>query len=219
MTTSPGRFCEDIGAWARVPDSVPAVPRAALFLDRDGVILEDPGYLCKAEDMVLIPGVAEIISRANRKGVPVIEVTNQAGIARGYYGWQEFLEVEAALAAELVRGGAVIDAVFACPFHRDGVAPWVHPDHPARKPRPGMLLAAGRLLNLELDKSWIVGDRLGDLQAGSNAGLRGGLHVLTGKGVAERPAVMVEWPANFEVRTGASIRDAAAIVDLLAPAG
>jgi D-glycero-D-manno-heptose 1,7-bisphosphate phosphatase len=111
--TSKGRVHEDIGMWVRVRGGPSAIPRPALFLDRDGVILEDTGYLCRAADMILIPGVAEVIGLANRREIPVIEVTNQAGIGRGYYGWEQFVEVEEALAVELARGGAFIDAVFA----------------------------------------------------------------------------------------------------------
>jgi D-glycero-D-manno-heptose 1,7-bisphosphate phosphatase len=81
------------------------VARPALFLDRDGVILEDPGYVSEASQIVLIPGAVELIALANSRHVPVIEVTNQAGIGRGYYGWSEFCEVEAALARELADCG------------------------------------------------------------------------------------------------------------------
>ena len=133
-SVDPGRFHEEIGAWARVPAEPPSARRPALFLDRDGVIVEDHGYLSRPADVALIPGAAGIIDLANRRGIPVIEVTNQAGIGRGYYAWEQFLEVEDALAGELARAGAVIDATFACPYHRDGVAPWAHPAHPARKP-------------------------------------------------------------------------------------
>jgi D-glycero-D-manno-heptose 1,7-bisphosphate phosphatase len=214
---SKGRFHEDIGMWVRAPGGPLASPRPALFLDRDGVIVEDPGYLCRPADVILIPGAAEIISLANRWAIPVIEVTNQAGIGRGYYGWQQFLEVEDALAGELARAGAVIDAAFACPYHRDGVAPWVHPAHPARKPGPGMLLAARRFLNIDLGNSWIVGDKHGDLLAGYHAGLSGGLHVLTGHGAEHRQAALTWRPAKFEVRIGDSIRDAAGLLDSLTP--
>jgi D-glycero-D-manno-heptose 1,7-bisphosphate phosphatase len=215
--SSNGRFHEDIGMWVRVPGGPLASPRPALFLDRDGVIVEDPGYLCRPADMILIPGVAEIIGLANRQGIPIIEVTNQAGIGRGYYGWEQFLEVEAALPGELARAGAVIDAVFACPYHRDGIAPWAHPAHPARKPRPGMLLAAKRFLNIDLESSWIVGDKPSDLLAGHNAGLRGGMHVLTGHGAKHRQAALTCCPTEFEIRIGDSIRDAAVLLESLAP--
>lgn len=216
--TSEGRFDEQLGVWFRVPAKRYATPCPALFVDRDGVIIEDPGYLCRAAEMQLIPGAAEVIAYANRRGIPVIEITNQAGIGRGYYGWQEFLEVEAALADRLAEAGATIDAVFACPYHREGVARWAHPDHPARKPRPGMLLLAARLMNLDLTSSWVVGDKHADLLSGQAAGLRGGLHVLTGKGAAHRAAVTAWQAGKFEVHTGASIRDTFALVPLLAGA-
>jgi D-glycero-D-manno-heptose 1,7-bisphosphate phosphatase len=195
-----------------VPPQAAAALRPALFLDRDGVVVEDPGYLACPAGLKLIPGAAGLIALANRRQIAVVQVTNQAGIGRGYYGWSEFTEVEAALADALAREGAAIDAAFACPYHRDGVPPWAHPDHPARKPRPGMLFAAGRLLNLDLKRSWIVGDRLADLQAGYAAGLRGGLHVLTGIGASERAAVTQWTPENFDLRLGNSIADAEALI-------
>ncbi len=214
MTATPmrGSFDEALGIWIWAAPPQERAPRLALFLDRDGVIIEDPGYLCRATDLRLIEGAAGVIAEANRRGIPVVEVTNQAGIGRGYYGWDDFVAVEEALTQLLARESASVDAVFACPYHREGIAPWVHPEHPARKPRPGMLLAAERLLGLDLGRSWIVGDRLGDLQAGYHAGLRGGLHVLTGAGVRSRAAVN-EWkPENFEVRLGDSIRDAVGLI-------
>ena len=79
-----GNFHEDLGVWVRTAPGSRARQRSALFLDRDGVIVEDPGYLGSAADMVIIAGAAEVIAMANRLGVPVVEVTNQAGIARGY---------------------------------------------------------------------------------------------------------------------------------------
>jgi D-glycero-D-manno-heptose 1,7-bisphosphate phosphatase len=168
---------------------------------------------------VLIPGAAELLVYANRLLVPVVEINNQAGIARGYYGWEEFFEVENALRGRLATSGASIDAVYACPYHRDGIERWAHPAHPARKPRPGMLHAAAQTMNLDLKSSWIVGDKHGDLLAGQAAGLRGGLHVLTGHGAAHRPRIIQWRPEQFELRTGDSIRDAFAIVDLLRISG
>ena len=208
-----GGFDSSLGMWVRVPPQAAGTPRPALFLDRDGVIVEDPGYLSCPAGVKLIAGAAALIALANRSAIPVVEITNQAGIGRGYYDWREFAEVEAALADVLARERAAIDAAFACPYHRDGIFPWAHPDHPARKPRPGMFLAAARFLNLDLKNSWIVGDRLADLEAGYSAGLRGGLHVLTGIGASERISVAQWSHENFELRLGDSIADAAALIE------
>jgi D-glycero-D-manno-heptose 1,7-bisphosphate phosphatase len=203
-----GCFDEALGIWICASATAAADPRPALFLDRDGVIVEDPGYLCRPGDLRMIPGAARAIASANGRGIPVVEVTNQAGIGRGYYTWKEFAAVEETLARMLAGSSAHLDAILACPYHRDGVPPWAHRAHPARKPRPGMLLAAEKLLNLDLRASWIVGDKLSDLEAGYQAGLRGGLHVLTGEGSRHRAAV-VQWkPENFDLRLGESIRDA-----------
>jgi D-glycero-D-manno-heptose 1,7-bisphosphate phosphatase len=201
-----GHFDDELGIWIWTrPHSAPT-PRPALFLDRDGVIVEDPGYLSRPADLVVLPDAARIVALANRRGIPVVEITNQAGVGRGYYGWPEFVEVEQALAGQLAAGGAALDGVFACPYVEA---------HPARKPQPGMLLAAARLLNLDLGRSWIVGDKWDDLRAGRNAGLRGGLHVLTGQGAAHRRDV-AEWqPPNYNLRLGDSIADAEALLTAL----
>lgn len=209
-----GAFDEQSGIWIWVSPQRTATARPALFLDRDGVIVEDPGYISRAAHLKLVPGAVEVIAASNRRGVPVVEVTNQAGVGRGYYTWDEFVAVEEALTGLLAREGAARDAILACPFHQEAAPPWRHPAHPARKPSPGMLLAAGRLLNLDLQKSWIVGDKLDDLKAGYQAGLAGGLHVLTGRGAGERQAVE-EWkPDNFRVLLGSSICDATGLIPL-----
>jgi len=203
-----GCFHEDLGIWAWIAPHTAAAPRPALFLDRDGVIIEDPGYLCDPAAMVLIPGATRLIAAANRRGIPVVIVTNQAGIGRGYYGWNEFLQVEDALAQALAAENAHLDAVFCCPYHREGVAPWNHPQHPARKPAPGMLLAAKQFISVDLHRSWIVGDSFSDLLAGYHAGLRGGTHVLTGYGRGYRQTVLEWQPSNFDLRLADSISDA-----------
>jgi D-glycero-D-manno-heptose 1,7-bisphosphate phosphatase len=207
-----GGFDEALGIWVSASTVAAAELRPALFLDRDGVIVEDPGYLCRPGDLRMIPGAATLIASANRRGIPVVEITNQVGIGRGYYTWKEFIAVEEALAQMLAASSANLDAILACPYHREGVPPWMHPAHPARKPRPGMLFAAEKLLNLDLRASWMVGDKFSDLEAGYHAGLRGGLHVLTGKGARHRPAVIAWKPENFDLRLGESIRDAAELL-------
>ncbi|WP_052742045.1 D-glycero-alpha-D-manno-heptose-1,7-bisphosphate 7-phosphatase [Kiloniella litopenaei] len=157
--------------------------RPALFLDRDGVIVKEVNYLQNPNDVELIPGAAETIIAANQQNIPVIIITNQAGIAYGYFGWQDFQAVQDKMHEQLKAKGSYVDAVYACPFHQKGDTPWGgHPDHEARKPNAGMLLRASTMFSINMEKSWIVGDRASDLEAGKKAGLAGGLHVLTGHG-------------------------------------
>lgn len=201
-------FLDFEGIWVEVlrPDPEPPVRgRPALFLDRDGVLVEEVGYLHRPEDVRLIPGAARAVAAANRAGVAVVVLTNQSGIGRGLYGWAEFAATQARIVDALGAEGAALDMVVACPFHPQGRPPYRHPDHPCRKPRPGMLLRAGARLKLELARSWIVGDRASDLEAGRAAGLAGGLHVLTGYGARERAAARALETAGFRVLSGHSV--------------
>lgn len=209
----------DDGVWRQVLTRVPGPPRRpALFLDRDGVIVEEVHYLHRVEDMRLEEGAAEVIAAANRSGVPVVVVTNQAGIGRGKYGWAEFATVQEAMLDALADAGAFVNAVYACPHHGGGVAPYDVVDHPARKPGPGMLLAAADMMPIDLSGSWIVGDRAGDLGAARRAGCAGGLHVDSGHGGAdgERRKAREEERDAFKVRTGGNIAAAMDLVPLLA---
>jgi D-glycero-D-manno-heptose 1,7-bisphosphate phosphatase len=202
------------GVWCEM--ATPTAPgRPALFLDRDGAVVEETEYLCRVEDIVMIPGAAEVITAANKRGVPVVVVTNQAGIGRGYYGWAEFAAVQKAIVAALAAESARIDAVYACPHHPQGQGSFAHPDHPARKPNPGMLLQAAADLALDLSKSWLVGDRAIDVEAAKRAGIAGAMQVATGYGRAERQRASGLASANFEVRFGRSIADAMTLPILL----
>lgn len=158
--TTEGNWCE-----LRRPAGASA-PRRALFLDRDGVLIEDRGYIGNPADVALIEGAAALLDAVARRGWLAVIVTNQSGIARGCYRWPDFAAVQAELYRKLGDAAAAIHAVLACPFF---------PDHPWRKPAPGMLLAAAKLLPIALGASWIVGDRDKDLEAGHAAGLAGGL--------------------------------------------
>ena len=191
--------------------------RPALFLDRDGVVCVEANYMQRAEDVQLMPDAADVIKSANQKNIPVILVTNQAGIAYGYFGWEEFINVQAKLLDELSSGGAVIDGVFACPFHEKGIDPWGHPSHPARKPNPGMLIMAAELMGVDLSGSWIVGDRSSDILAGKNAGLAGGVHVLSGHGASnnERQKALSQSSNNFVVKSATDLASAASLIPLL----
>jgi D-glycero-D-manno-heptose 1,7-bisphosphate phosphatase len=184
---------------------------SALFLDRDGVVVEETEYLCRVEDVVLVPGAAAIIAAANRLGITVTLVTNQSGIGRGYYGWGEFDAVQRAICAALEAQGARLDAVYACPHHPAGKGAFSHPDHPARKPNPGMILHAAADLALNLRKSWLVGDRVIDIEAARRAGLAGAMQVLTGHGQSHTAQSAALATPAFDVRLGASIADAASL--------
>lgn len=167
---------DGLGCWRRL---APGARRggAAVFLDRDGVLIEDTGYPGRAEDVRLLPGAAQAVARLNTAGRAVVVVTNQSGIARGYYGWDGFAAVQAEIDARLAEAGARLDAVMACGFHKDGQGPLAVAGHPWRKPGPGMITAAAEALGLEPGASWIVGDQGSDLEAGRAAGLAGGVLV------------------------------------------
>ena len=137
------------------------------------MVIDEVHYLRRARDVRLVAGAAKVIAEANRRRVAVVLVTNQAGIGRGIYGWPEFARVQERIVADLAAAGARLDAVYACPHHAEGRAPYDHPDHPARKPNPGMLSRAVEALALDAGASWIVGDRASDLEAGRGAGPMG----------------------------------------------
>jgi D-glycero-D-manno-heptose 1,7-bisphosphate phosphatase len=193
------------GVWCEV-HARPTGRRPALFLDRDGVIVEEVGYLRRVEDIALIPGAASVIAAANARDIPTVIVTNQAGIGRGLLTWDVFRSVQQAITERLAGEGARIDAVYATPHHAEGVHEFIHP---ARKPNAGMLLRASAALTIDLAASWLVGDKLSDMETAKNAGLAGGLHVLTGHGRSEREKVLKWKESNsFDIRLGESSIDA-----------
>ena len=208
------------GVWAQLLNR-PSRPglHPVLFLDRDGVLVEEVHYLHKVEEMRLSPGAAATIRHANRAGVPVVVVTNQAGIARGLYGWPEFEAVQEAMLDALDAFDAFVNAVIACPFHENGVPPWNLENHPDRKPNPGMLRRAAEIIRIDMGRSWIVGDRAGDMGAGKNAKIAGGMHVLDGHGSAdgERAAALALADSTFQVVGGDGIADAVSRIPLFDP--
>jgi D-glycero-D-manno-heptose 1,7-bisphosphate phosphatase len=183
LPSPPGAFVDGEGVWNQVFERPGRRRFGALFLDRDGIVVEEVHYLHRTEDIRLVPAVADVIARANALGVPVVIVTNQSGIGRGLYDWRAFATVQKAILDELAEAGAFVDAVYACPHHRVADAPYDHPDHPARKPNPGMLLRAAAALPIDMASSWVVGDRASDVEAGLRAGIAGGVHVLAGHGL------------------------------------
>ena len=158
--------------------------RPAVFLDRDGVLVDELDFLTDADALRLLPGAAAAVRELNQHGIPAVVVTNQSAVARGLVDERGLGVIHERLRERLAEGGAHLDAIFYCPHHpTEGHAPHrVVCD--CRKPAPGLLLRAARMLGLDLERSWIVGDSARDLEAGAAAGVRGVL-VATGKGVRE----------------------------------
>ncbi|TPJ74127.1 HAD family hydrolase [Mesorhizobium sp. B2-6-2] len=175
MAESEGFPLAEPGLWVeRVGDRTFPAGRPALFLDRDGTINVDTGYPDDPVAMELRDGIAPVIEAANVHGIPVVVVTNQSGIARGYFGWDAFARVNGRVLELLAEKKAFVDMVLACAYHEAGRGALAVADHPMRKPNPGMLLEAGRRLGLDLNRSLIVGDKPADMEAGQRAGLARG---------------------------------------------
>lgn len=144
----------------------------ALFLDRDGVINHEVGYLHRPEDVRWVDGIFSLCRRAKALHYRLVVVTNQAGIARGLYTTADFESLMQWMSDEFRSRGISLDAVYHCPFHPEhGLGEWRR-EHEDRKPRPGMLLRAARELGLSLADSVLVGDRCTDVAAANAAGLR-----------------------------------------------
>ena len=147
--------------------------RPALFLDRDGVLNEDRGYVHRWEDFCWIPGAREAVAAFNARNWWVFVVTNQSGVGRGYYPEADVLALHARMEADLAAAGARIDAFYHCPFHPEAIEDrYRHPDPPDRKPNPGMLLRAMADWPVDAARSVMVGDKAIDLEAGQRAGVR-----------------------------------------------
>jgi len=150
--------------------------RAAVFLDRDGVLNVDHGYVAQVERLEWIAGAREAVARLNALGLLVIVVTNQSGVGRGYFDEAAVDIFHAAMQAELEAVGGRIDAFYACPYVEDAaVERYSHPDHPDRKPNPGMVLRAIADFGIDPARALMIGDKARDIEAGRRAGVSGAL--------------------------------------------
>ena len=167
--------------------------RRAVFIDRDGTISEEVGYVNHPSRYKVFPFAAAAVRALNEAGWLAVLVTNQAGVARGYFKEELISEVHKVLVAELERGGARLDAIYYCPHHPSVGEPPYRFDCDCRKPRPGLLKRAAQELGLDLSRCWMVGDRYSDTELARNAGVRSAF-VLTGYGRGELEYQSDAWP-------------------------
>ena len=146
--------------------------KAAVFLDRDGTINEQMGYINHLSRFHLLPGVARAIRLLNDHSIPVFVVTNQSGLARGYFPETVLAAVHEALVERLQAEGAQLDGVYVCPHHPEAKEERYRLDCRCRKPKPGLFLQAAVEHDLELSRSYVVGDRWSDLKAAAACGAR-----------------------------------------------
>ena len=158
--------------------------RPAIFLDRDGVVIKEKHYISLRKDVELEYGVNKLFNLANSLNIAVIIITNQSGIARGLFKWDDYLEVTDEMLKKINQQNTLI-AIFANGLNSEG------PLHSWRKPSPLMIKNASFNLKIDLSKSIIIGDRLTDLISGLNAGIRNLIHIKTGYGISERKKIQM----------------------------
>lgn len=156
-----------------MPPASTALARPALFLDRDGVLNVDRGYVARIEDFEWIDGAAEAIAAFNALDWWVFIVTNQSGVALGLYTETEMETLHAWMLTELRSKGARIDRIYHCPFHEDGSVERYRKDSYDRKPKPGMLIQAMTDFPVVRERSFLIGDKPADLEAAKAAGVEG----------------------------------------------
>jgi D-glycero-D-manno-heptose 1,7-bisphosphate phosphatase len=178
--------------------------KAAVFLDRDGTLIEDVGYLDRLDRIALFPWTVDAVRALNRAGLVVVVITNQSGIARGFFTETFVADAHRHLSARIAAGGARIDAYYYCPHHPDGTVEAYRRQCDCRKPASGLVEKAVRDLDLDPGRSFVVGDKWLDVGLARAVGARGIL-VRTGTGAAEeaRPQPGVSADAIVDNLAGA----------------
>ena len=157
----------------------------AIFLDRDGTMIEERGYICDLSGSKIFPFTGEAVRLMNKNHFKVIGITNQSSVARGICTMEQVESIHKEIIEILEKKDAVIDKFYYCPYHPEGALPEFKKVSMLRKPGPGMILQAAKDFNIDLSESYMMGDDLIDIKTGKNAGCRTIL-VLTGKGRMNR---------------------------------
>jgi D,D-heptose 1,7-bisphosphate phosphatase len=144
----------------------------AIFLDRDNTLIEDPGYINNPDQVKLFEGASEALIALKAMGYKLVVVSNQSAVARGIVTEEALAQIHKRLEQLLAEEGVTLDRIYYCPYHPDGVIPKYRRKSDLRKPNPGMLLAAGKDMDIDLRESWMVGNSPGDIEAGARAGCR-----------------------------------------------
>jgi D-glycero-D-manno-heptose 1,7-bisphosphate phosphatase len=168
------------------------VSRKAAFIDRDGVLNEERAFVYRVEDFELIPGAVEALKALKQAGYALVVVTNQSGIARGLYPEADYHALTAHMLGRLLSAGVEVDAVEYCPHLPDAPLARYRLDCDCRKPKPGMLKRAIAALDIDPAVSFLVGDRLSDIEAGRAAGVGRCYLVRTGNALPEEASKRVD---------------------------
>jgi len=185
--------------------------KKAVFLDRDGTIIKEIGYLKDIKDIFFINGATEAIRRFNKKGFKVIVTTNQSGIARGFFSEEKLGEIHTYIDKILMENNAKIDEWLYCPHHREGIIEQYKTDCNCRKPKTGMILNSKKKYDLSLHDSFIIGDSIRDIKLGINSGVIPIL-VLTGYGIENLIKIRENDISHEKYHVARDILDASRII-------
>jgi D-glycero-D-manno-heptose 1,7-bisphosphate phosphatase len=177
--------------------------RRAVFLDRDGTLVRVYHYPSRPEQLRLYDNIAAELRVLQEQGFCLIVITNQSGLAHGYFTEDDLQRMHAYLIEQLAEQGVYLDGIYYCPHHPEGVIPELAIACDCRKPRPGLLLQAARDLEIDLEHSWFVGDILDDVEAGNRAGCH---TVLVDLGTEQYPTEPVRFPAFVAPDTKQALR-------------
>jgi D-glycero-D-manno-heptose 1,7-bisphosphate phosphatase len=184
----------------------------ALFLDRDGTLVEPRHYPSRPDDLVLAQGIGPLLRTFQTTGWELVVITNQSGIARGLFTEADLDVMHVRLREMLLVWGVRLSAIYACPHHVEGVVPHLAIRCRCRKPEPGMLIKAANERNIDLSRSWMVGDILDDVEAGNRAGCQ---TVLVDLGTERIPDARPRWPRLVARSTADALRQIAVAEGLL----